>query len=430
MRHLRPVDKQWLFTASTLGNTPSLDDGIPVETELKRRKTTIEYMRSLALRANAIANGDDAEATHLRGSLTVGSTLVHRFYMRRSLKDFNEKMIAPTILFLATKIEEEPLKLRHIVNACIGKFEPPGSKGWFPDLNAHEQPPREYRTWEKSILAIEEIVLEALCFDMAVDQPWVILRRAIRGLDEVIAKTSLDQNTISSSSSSSNSNSNSNTTSTMNGSIAKPVNGDVIGDNLEDGEIDASLNANVVPNGKGKEKLTENIVIELGWTMLSESTLSPLSILYPAQIISFISFIMVISLTDQIPLSEGLVAASELGDKFGLDISFSEDGDGVKGNDLDIVKHCLADFVRFMNEGLIDEGLSRYIVAEPEERKDRFRRRFTALLGDKDKVTKSETNGSVETELQSDQAQVKEEDLIKMGKRDVEMTESAPTPPS
>lgn len=32
--------------------------------------------------------------------------------------------MAPTILFLASKIEESPLRLRHIVNATLAKFEP------------------------------------------------------------------------------------------------------------------------------------------------------------------------------------------------------------------------------------------------------------------------------------------------------------------
>ncbi|WVW79617.1 hypothetical protein I302_101586 [Kwoniella bestiolae CBS 10118] len=356
MRSFRPVEKQWLFTHSALNNTPSLDDGIDLQTELKRRKVIIEYMRSLALRANAIINGDDAEVPRLRGSMIVGATLIHRFYMRRSFKDFPEKLIAPTILFLATKIEEEPLKLRHIVNVCIAKFEQQGTKGWYPDINPHEQPPREYRTWEKSILATEEVVLEALCFDMGVEQPYTKLLRSIKGLDEVIGKV-----TLSSSSS--------------------------------------GANGMVNGTGKGKEKLTESVITEFSWTLLSESSCSPLSILYPVQIISFIIFTIVISIADQIPLSEGLWNASELSERFGLDLILDQDTQEVRGDDLDLVKSCLDGFMRYMHEGLIDEGLKRYIVAEPEEgTKEPYKRRFTSTTTNGTSI-KDDIKGSSQNDL-------------------------------
>ena len=42
-----------------------------------------------------------------------------------------------------------------------------------------------YQKWEKEILATEEIVLETLCFDMGIEQPWVVLQRSLRGLDDL-----------------------------------------------------------------------------------------------------------------------------------------------------------------------------------------------------------------------------------------------------
>lgn len=41
--------------------------------------------------------------------------------------------MAPTILFIASKIEEEPIKLRHVVNCCLEKFEgATKDKLWMP----------------------------------------------------------------------------------------------------------------------------------------------------------------------------------------------------------------------------------------------------------------------------------------------------------
>ena len=34
-------------------------------------------------------------------------------------------------------------------------------------------------------MATEEVVLETLCFDMGIEQPWVVLRRSISGMDDL-----------------------------------------------------------------------------------------------------------------------------------------------------------------------------------------------------------------------------------------------------
>lgn len=109
MRPLRQEEQQWLFTPSMLDTTPSRTDGIPLDRELEGRRETILFMRSLWLRVaawvdtflsvglfvltrNSIRGDTDAESTAAKGPLTVGATLVHRFFMRRSLKDFEPKV--------------------------------------------------------------------------------------------------------------------------------------------------------------------------------------------------------------------------------------------------------------------------------------------------------------------------------------------------
>ncbi|KAK8844024.1 hypothetical protein IAR55_006817 [Kwoniella newhampshirensis] len=392
MRPLRTVEKQWLFTPTALQNTPSLDDGITLHDELQRRKTAIEYMRSLALRAHTIATGvQDAEAAHLRGSMIIGATLLHRFYMRRSFNDFNEKLIAPTLLFLATKIEEEPLKLRHIVNACLAKFEPSNTRGWYPSGDQHEQPPREYRTWEKDILATEEVVLEALCFDMGVEQPWVILRRSLRGFDEMTMGGAGESSS----------------------SCGSSGHGGV-----------ANSNGHSQLNGKGKGKVTEEIVNELGWAILSECCLSPLPVLQPAPIVAFSAFVFVLSFAEQIPLSLSFSNASELADKFHLDITFSPDGP--LGEDVVQVRECLEQFINYCRAGLIDPELNRYIVAEsPEGQTGPYQRRFALPAVKAGMVKKESSNESLSEAIAkaADPVPSSETELkIKTGAEDLDMT--------
>lgn len=50
MRALNPVEKQWIFTPKALEDLPSASHGYPLEKELRKRKRTIEGIRSLALR--------------------------------------------------------------------------------------------------------------------------------------------------------------------------------------------------------------------------------------------------------------------------------------------------------------------------------------------------------------------------------------------
>lgn len=118
------------------------------------------------------------------------------------------QILAATIFFLASKVEEQAVKLRHIVNACLLKFEKlredkmwdphrPGdvsvllwvrSQGAQVVCSTHTEQPgpgTQYRRWEAEILAAEEIVLETLCFDLGVEQPWALLQKSIRGLDSL-----------------------------------------------------------------------------------------------------------------------------------------------------------------------------------------------------------------------------------------------------
>jgi hypothetical protein len=107
--------------------------------------------------------------------------------------------MAPTLLFLASKIEEEALKLRHIVNACLAKWDPTAVP-WLPDpdnkdvrervwtarsrLIPQNYPAqsREYQAWERDVLTAEELALDALCFDMSIEDPRTIVQQSLTGL--------------------------------------------------------------------------------------------------------------------------------------------------------------------------------------------------------------------------------------------------------
>jgi hypothetical protein len=159
-----------------------------------------------------------------------------------------------------------------------------------------------YQKWEKDILATEEIVLETLCFDMGIEQPWVVLQRSLRGLDDL------------------------------------PLN-----------QAESSKQAE--QRAQSIEQLSEAVVAELGWAILNEAYVflphradcrysSPLPILYPAPILAFSTLVLLIALLERIPLSRAAGVGSELAERFGLDIRFDEE-EGAKGPDLADVKRKL-----------------------------------------------------------------------------------------
>lgn len=140
----------------------------------------------------------------------------------------------------------------------------------------------EYRRWEREILATEEVALEALCFDMAVDQPWPVLRRAVRGLDSLWAEP----------------------------------------------EDASTSNGSAQANGgrKGHHRATEAVITELGWAMLNEGYLAPLGVVYRPEIVAFAVFVLQLAILEELPLQEALSAATELAGRFDLNIEWSEGG--------------------------------------------------------------------------------------------------------
>lgn len=51
MRQLAEAQMQWLFDKTALEHTPSKEDDVSLEDESTRRKTVLEYIKSLALRS-------------------------------------------------------------------------------------------------------------------------------------------------------------------------------------------------------------------------------------------------------------------------------------------------------------------------------------------------------------------------------------------
>jgi len=112
-------------------------------------------------------------------TLATASVYLHRFFVRHAMAQNNNKpglhhyAVAATSLFLATKVEENYRKMRELVVACCRVAQKQ------PNLVVDEQS-KEYWKWRDTILHNEDILLEALCFDLQLEQPYRLLLDFLR----------------------------------------------------------------------------------------------------------------------------------------------------------------------------------------------------------------------------------------------------------
>ncbi|KAF8582682.1 cyclin-like protein [Ramaria rubella] len=144
------MDSQWLFPLSALYNTPSSDSSsISLEQELRERAKGVEFIYRVA-----------AQLALTNAVFCAAAQYFHRFYMRYSMEDYPRQEVAAASVFLATKTEENSRKLNHVSMVCYSKA-----------TGQSDENSPEIQRWQKNILATEEVLLDALCFDFIVDHP-------------------------------------------------------------------------------------------------------------------------------------------------------------------------------------------------------------------------------------------------------------------
>lgn len=154
---------QWLFNDEELTRAPSQLDGMALEAEHTSRSKGVNFITQVGIMLKL-------------PQLTIATAAVylHRFFMRYSMVDLPQRPgmhpypIAATSLFLATKVEENVRRMRELVVACCRVAQKQ------PNLVVDEQS-KEFWKWRDTILHHEDLLLEALCFDLQLEQPYRIL---------------------------------------------------------------------------------------------------------------------------------------------------------------------------------------------------------------------------------------------------------------
>jgi hypothetical protein len=159
-RVLAEQEAQWLFTDAELANTPSIQDGMTQAEEKDLRAKGVNFI---------VQVGILLKLPQL--TLSTAAIFFQRFLMRASLKSarsgipkLHHFQSAATALFLATKVEESCRKMKEIVLACCRVAQKN------PNLVIDEQS-KDFWRWRDCILYNEDVLLEALCFDLTVESP-------------------------------------------------------------------------------------------------------------------------------------------------------------------------------------------------------------------------------------------------------------------
>ncbi|KAF9158465.1 hypothetical protein DFQ26_007564, partial [Actinomortierella ambigua] len=88
-------------------------------------------------------------------TMATAALFFHRFYMRHSFKDF--KYFA----------KESTRKFKDVIITCAQRAAK-------KDTPLDDQS-KEYRAWKETIMYMEEILLEVLCFDLSVEHPYALM---------------------------------------------------------------------------------------------------------------------------------------------------------------------------------------------------------------------------------------------------------------
>ncbi|ANZ74438.1 BA75_00424T0 [Komagataella pastoris] len=157
------VENNWRFTFDELRDrSPSRVKQVPYNVELERRWKGVNFINQLA------------RALNLSRSVAItGSTLFHRFYMRRDFNMHHQYPIAAACLFIATKAEEARRPLKNVVIEAV-KISAKD-----PQKQVDEQT-KDFWQWRDTIIRNEEIVLLYLCFDVSPESPYRKSQQAVR----------------------------------------------------------------------------------------------------------------------------------------------------------------------------------------------------------------------------------------------------------
>jgi hypothetical protein len=154
------AEAQWLYTEVELGNSPSIQDGMPRAEEQAVRAKGVNFI---------VQVGILLKLPQL--TLSTASIYFQRYLMRASLKSerngfpkLHHYQAAGVALFVATKVEESCRRLRDLILALCRVAQKN------PNLLIDEQS-KDWWRWRDCLLLNEDVMMEVICFDYTIESP-------------------------------------------------------------------------------------------------------------------------------------------------------------------------------------------------------------------------------------------------------------------
>ncbi|KAI8820265.1 cyclin-L1, partial [Fimicolochytrium jonesii] len=157
-----------VLTVEQLQTTPSMDDGIPKELEYELRVLGCELIQSagILLRLPQV-------------SMATAQVLFQRYYYVASMRVAAVRDIAMGAMFLASKVEETPRRIRDIINVFSWLFD--RYRGVEPRVEGYLG--LQYNDFKEGLLSGEMRILCMLGFNVQVQQPHGFMINYLRSLD-------------------------------------------------------------------------------------------------------------------------------------------------------------------------------------------------------------------------------------------------------
>ena len=153
------MENNWIFTEAEVEQSPSRKQ-MTAEEEAKARREVCAYIQYV---------GEILRFPQV--TIATAMLFIHRFYMRKSLKQYHRREMATAALFLAGKVEETPKKLRDVLCTCLeADAKMTGRK-----LPIPAEDTKEFADIRSRTLTNERLLLEMLCYDLQSTHPYRFL---------------------------------------------------------------------------------------------------------------------------------------------------------------------------------------------------------------------------------------------------------------
>jgi cyclin T len=148
---------RWMFTEERLKQCPSIRLGMSEETEMEHRQAAATLIRTIGARLKEAYKKPNTQC------ISTAMVFLQRFYVFHSFQKYPYKSIVPCALFLAAKVEEQPIRLEYIIRTtalCLN-----------PNHGKLDKSDKKFEILARELINNENLLLQTIGFDLYIQHP-------------------------------------------------------------------------------------------------------------------------------------------------------------------------------------------------------------------------------------------------------------------